>query len=160
RSDAGPASWAEREANLQLQQCLVVMGYLTQADMDTGPGWFGPKTEAAVHAFQSIHHKQLVNAPDELAQRSFGAATRQVLIHELWASSVPSIDLSPLSAREEPSPEEKTMVERLQACLVKLGVMAQADMDTGPGFYGPKTTASVKAFQFYFGGMGKNATGI
>lgn len=37
---------------LVLQRDLVQLGYLTQADLDTGPGIFGPRTERAVVAFQ------------------------------------------------------------------------------------------------------------
>ena len=36
----------------QLQNDLVKLGYLTQADMNTGPGVFGPHTEAALKKFQ------------------------------------------------------------------------------------------------------------
>lgn len=36
----------------QLQQWLVSQGYLTQAQMNTGPGTYGPATTAAVKAFQ------------------------------------------------------------------------------------------------------------
>lgn len=36
-----------------LQQWLVANGYMSQADMNTGPGTYGPKTTAAVSAWQS-----------------------------------------------------------------------------------------------------------
>ncbi|RKG77617.1 N-acetylmuramoyl-L-alanine amidase [Corallococcus exercitus] len=39
----------------QLQQGLVKLGYLTQAQMNTGTGSFGPATEAAVKKFQGDH---------------------------------------------------------------------------------------------------------
>ncbi|NOK19953.1 peptidoglycan recognition protein family protein [Corallococcus carmarthensis] len=39
----------------QLQQGLVKLGYLTQAQMNTGVGSFGPATEAAVKKFQGDH---------------------------------------------------------------------------------------------------------
>lgn len=35
-----------------LQSYLVSQGYMTQAEMDTGPGTYGPKTKAAVTAWQ------------------------------------------------------------------------------------------------------------
>lgn len=38
-----------------LQQALVKLGYLTQAQVNTGPGTFGPRTEAAVKSFQKKH---------------------------------------------------------------------------------------------------------
>jgi predicted chitinase len=37
----------------QLQSALVSMGYMTQAQMDTGPGIFGPQTEASLKRFQA-----------------------------------------------------------------------------------------------------------
>ena len=39
----------------QLQNDLVSLGYMTQAQMDTGPGTFGPRTQAALAAFQADH---------------------------------------------------------------------------------------------------------
>jgi surface antigen len=39
----------------QLQDSLVKLGYLTQAQVQTGPGIFGPQTEAAVKRFQADH---------------------------------------------------------------------------------------------------------
>ncbi|XXF75210.1 N-acetylmuramoyl-L-alanine amidase [Myxococcaceae bacterium GXIMD 01537] len=37
----------------QLQDALVKLGYMTKAQVATGPGTFGPKTEAAVKKFQA-----------------------------------------------------------------------------------------------------------
>ncbi|WP_414641263.1 LysM peptidoglycan-binding domain-containing protein [Archangium sp.] len=39
----------------QLQKALVKAGTMTQAEMNTGPGVFGPKTEAALKEFQAKH---------------------------------------------------------------------------------------------------------
>ena len=41
------------EAVRQLQQYLVSKGYMTQAEMDSGPGVYGPKTSAAVMKLQA-----------------------------------------------------------------------------------------------------------
>ncbi|QRN94540.1 peptidoglycan-binding protein [Archangium violaceum] len=38
-----------------LQRALVKAGHLTQAEMNTGPGTFGPRTEVALKAFQAAH---------------------------------------------------------------------------------------------------------
>jgi predicted chitinase len=38
-------------------------------------------------------------------------------------------------------------VEKLQKALVKAGTMTQAEMNTGPGVFGPKTEAALKEFQ-------------
>jgi len=39
----------------QLQKALVKTGHLSQADMNTGPGTFGPKTETALKKFQAAN---------------------------------------------------------------------------------------------------------
>jgi predicted chitinase/LysM repeat protein len=39
----------------QLQKALVKAGHLSQADMNTGPGVFGPKTQGALKEFQRAH---------------------------------------------------------------------------------------------------------
>jgi peptidoglycan hydrolase-like protein with peptidoglycan-binding domain len=67
-SGAGPMRKAEKSAGLgvaplqrgdrgpkveRLQQALHTLGYLTAKDLATGPGVFGPRTEAAVMAFQA-----------------------------------------------------------------------------------------------------------
>jgi predicted chitinase len=46
---------AKGAAVKQLQTALVKAGTLTQAEMNTGPGVFGPKTEAALKEFQAKH---------------------------------------------------------------------------------------------------------
>ncbi|MFL5319872.1 MAG: LysM peptidoglycan-binding domain-containing protein [Myxococcaceae bacterium] len=49
---AGLKRGMQGQAVRQLQDCLVKKGFMTQAQMSTGPGTFGPMTEAAVKAFQ------------------------------------------------------------------------------------------------------------
>jgi len=39
----------------QLQKALVKAGHMTQAEMNTGPGVFGPKTQGALKEFQRAH---------------------------------------------------------------------------------------------------------
>jgi LysM repeat protein/peptidoglycan hydrolase-like protein with peptidoglycan-binding domain len=39
----------------QLQKALVQHGFMTQAQMDTGPGIFGPQTESSLKGFQAAH---------------------------------------------------------------------------------------------------------
>ena len=39
----------------QLQKALVKGGYMTQAEMNTGPGVFGPRTESALKEFQAAN---------------------------------------------------------------------------------------------------------
>ena len=56
----------------QLQECLVALGHMTQAQMDTGPGTFGPMTEAAVKSFQAAAGVQPVSG-------HFGPLTRAAM---------------------------------------------------------------------------------
>jgi hypothetical protein len=46
---------AKGEAVKQLQSALVKAGYMTQAEMNTGPGTFGPRTEQALKEFQAAN---------------------------------------------------------------------------------------------------------
>ncbi|HZH17792.1 MAG TPA: peptidoglycan-binding domain-containing protein [Archangium sp.] len=39
----------------KMQRLLVATGYLSQKDMDTGPGNFGTRTQAALAKFQTDH---------------------------------------------------------------------------------------------------------
>lgn len=64
-SSQAPGPFAIPNANLvrgsqgpeveQLQNTLVSLGYMTQEEMDTGPGIFGPRTQAALGRFQQDH---------------------------------------------------------------------------------------------------------
>jgi lysozyme family protein len=62
----------------QLQSDLVKLGFMTQRDMNTGPGRFGPRTEKALKAFQSAQHL----ATDSI----YGPQTRKALQRALDSS--------------------------------------------------------------------------
>ncbi|KFE72096.1 peptidoglycan-binding protein [Hyalangium minutum] len=117
----------------QLQSALVNMGYMTQAQMDTGPGTFGPQTEASLKRFQTDS-----GVP---STGYYGPMTREALTKRAAAPSfsVPQSDLQRGTQGEE--------VRQLQSALVNMGYMTQAQMDTGPGIFGPQTEASLKRFQ-------------
>jgi predicted chitinase/LysM repeat protein len=117
----------------QLQSALVNLGYMTQGQMDTGPGIFGPQTEASLKHYQS--DKGLA------ADGVYGPQTRGAMTKDAAAPrfTIPQNDLQRGSQGEE--------VKQLQTALVKLGYMSQGQMDTGPGIFGPQTEASLKNFQ-------------
>lgn len=107
-----------------LQDELIALGYMTAAQKATGPGQFGPKTQAAVQAFQS-----------DVALAATGiidGATRQMLtalgagIHRGAAGSA---------------------VQAAQLWLVRTGDLSEARRQTGVGRFGPATEAAIKAFQ-------------
>jgi spore coat assembly protein SafA len=53
---AGLARGSTGEGVKVLQSQLVKLGYMSAADMATGPGTFGPRTEAALKAFQTANN--------------------------------------------------------------------------------------------------------
>lgn len=58
----------------QLQDELVRRGYMTQAQVSTGPGVFGPKTEAALKRFQSDHGVPATGNYGPLTRRAMESA--------------------------------------------------------------------------------------
>jgi|GEM_PF-5566675 len=130
-----------------LQKALVKLGYMTQAQMNTGPGTFGPATETALKNFQK--------ANGLTADGLYGPNTRNKMVSlgattgssgstsssgSLSGSTVPASNLQKGSTN-------KAEVELLQKALVKLGYMTQAQMNTGPGTFGPATETALKNFQ-------------
>ena len=61
----------------KLQRSLVQAGYMTQAEMDTGPGFYGDKTKAAVAELQAEHG---ITGNDGL---NFGPRSRAALTEKL-----------------------------------------------------------------------------
>lgn len=129
----------------ELQSSLVKLGYLTQAQVNTGPGIFGPATEAAVKSFQSKH--------GITASGIFGTNTRAAMAKALTGSKPPTNTPAPsggsvsIPGSDLQRGASGTEVKQLQSALVKLGYMTQAQMNTGPGSFGPMTEAAVKKFQ-------------
>jgi len=126
----------------QMQSALVKLGYMTQAQMNTGPGTFGSQTEASLKKFQAAHKLT--------ADGVYGPKTRAAMLKAL-TPAVPKPAPKPPSVTA-PAPglergDSGSAVKQLQSALVKLGYMSQAQMSTGVGVYGPKTEAAVKKFQ-------------
>lgn len=129
----------EGSAVLQLQRALIRLGLLTNAQVQTGPGIYGPRTTAAVKTFQKRHGISTTG--------NYGPTTRAAMKKALGpapakppaSSSVPA---APLSAGQKGA-----AVLKLQRALVKTGFMTTAQVNTGPGTFGPRTQAAVTAFQ-------------
>jgi murein DD-endopeptidase MepM/ murein hydrolase activator NlpD len=107
-----------------LQNNLVRLGHMTQQQVNTGPGVFGPQTEAAVKAFQSANRLSPSGVVDFATQNAMNSII----------SGVKRGDTG-------------NVVEGLQNRLVELGYMTKAQVDTGRGTFGPQTEAALKRFQ-------------
>ncbi len=68
---------ARGEQVRQLQDALVKLGYMTQAEMNTGPGTFGPRTDRALRAFQAANQDQ--NGRQLASDGIYGPLTRGAL---------------------------------------------------------------------------------
>lgn len=92
---------------------------------------------------------------------SMGATAAAPYITNQAAASTPTINNTSTSntmttayapsVALQPGSTDSTNITALQKYLVQNGFMSQSDMDTGPGIYGPKTTAAVQAMQQKFG---------
>ena len=146
----------------RLQRALVKLGYLSERDRATGPGTFGPHTEAAVTAFQRANGISPTGY--------YGDQTRAALDRALRApapkpSPAPSPKPAPAPAPKiSTAPQQKLRqgdrganVDLLQRDLVRLGFLRESDRLTGPGIFGPHTLAAVRAFQ---ASQGVPATGF
>lgn len=108
-----------------LQNNLVRLGLMTRAEQQTGPGIFGPRTESSVKEFQQTLG---------LAQTGrFDAATRSAMNNVLTGSIKDGA--------------RGNIVRALQDALVRHGYMTEAQVNTGPGIFGPRTDAALRRFQ-------------
>jgi peptidoglycan hydrolase-like protein with peptidoglycan-binding domain len=116
------------------QNQLVSLGYLLSKDVKvkTGDGTFGPKTEAATRQFQHDH-----GLPET---GKFDAATQTKAKQAMAA-------VTQLSGTTLERGQESEAVRVWQTKLVRAGYLTQAQMDTGPGMFGPQTQAATTAFQ-------------
>lgn len=111
----------------KLQNMLVRLGFMTQAQMNTGPGIFGDKTEAALKRFQ-----RSVNLADDGV---FGKDSRKAM-NDIVAHVGRTTDA-----------KNTNLTKGVQDRLVELGYMSRSQVNTGYGTYGPQTEAAVKRFQ-------------
>lgn len=141
----------------QLQRALVKTGFLTQAEMDTGPGYYGNRTKAAVARLQEKYG--ITGDGGE----HYGPRTRAALTQALGTQgtpptppkptppSGPSVRVPQGDLQYDGGSAYNAEVEQLQRALVKGGFLSQAEMDTGPGFYGNRTKAAVARLQEKYG---------
>ncbi len=118
-----------------LQRALVQLGYLTQADMDSGRGHYGPRTKAAVARLQAK-----AGIVDDGSH--YGPQTRAALTRALSGSST-----TPPGGATLRRGDESPAVLAWQQKLVAVGALTSAQLATGPGVFGPQTEAATRAFQ-------------
>lgn len=99
------------------QQLLVKLGYMSMATYNTGPGTFGPKTQAATKAFQRDHGLE--------ASGVVGAKTRDAM-KKMYAA------LETYKTTTLKKGMEGDVVLIWQSKLVRLGYMTADELSTGP----------------------------
>ena len=99
----------------RLQEELVDIGYLTRAQLLTGPGRFGPQTQAALKNFQRDNHLDANGVFDAETQAAFRELNEGVK----------------LTSRGN-------VVRGLQDRLTAVGAMTVAEVMSGLGVFGPK----------------------
>ncbi|CAN5331380.1 hypothetical protein BH10ACI1_BH10ACI1_16840 [soil metagenome] len=116
---------SEGEAVKRLQEGLVGLGYMSMEKIGNGFGKFGPQTSGAVEAFQK---------DSGLAVNGKFGDVEQKILDSIQSGIVKG------------SPQTQ-IVKAIQDQLVKIGVMTQAQVDTGYGTFGNQTLGAVKKFQ-------------
>lgn len=111
----------------RLQNDLIDLGFMTNAQKATGAGIFGPQTEAALKAFQ----------------RSAKLEPTGVLTSETTRAMR---DIEANLGRTTNTRNEN-VTKGIQDRLVELGFMTRAQINTGYGTFGPQTEAAIKNFQ-------------
>ena len=108
-----------------LQDKLIRLGLMTEAQQRTGPGIFGPQTEASVKQFQ----RGVGLSPSGRFDNATRAAMNKILSGDIERGARGDI------------------VRQMQEKLVRLGYLTRAQVNTGPGIFGPKTEAALRRFQ-------------
>lgn len=130
----------------ELQKALVKGGYLSEEKRQTGPGIFGPATEAAVKALQQAKG---LGGQAGVADKSVLQALQPQVQPPADGFGTPAPSLGDVKAGKATLKRgmEGEAVKSLQDLLVKTGYMTKQQQATGPGVFGPATEAAVKAFQ-------------
>jgi peptidoglycan hydrolase-like protein with peptidoglycan-binding domain len=126
---------AEGPAVERLQKNLVRLGYMTQTQVDSGTGSFGPQTRTAVKAFQRDQGVESTGFFGPLTRGAMADAFKDLAANH----RVPQTDLAP--------GDESASVEKLQNNLVELGYLTAAQVNSGKGTFGPQTKTALTEFQ-------------
>lgn len=110
-----------------IQDQLVKLGHLSEADRHGGEGRFGPRTEASVRAFQHAIGSSPSGIADQATQDALAAITSGKRVRR--DATYPAI------------------VRAMQDRLVELGLMERGRIGGSAGRFGPYTEESLKKFQ-------------
>jgi peptidoglycan hydrolase-like protein with peptidoglycan-binding domain len=108
-----------------LQDALVKLGEISKAEVDTGYGIFGPKTEQSVKDFQKKMNLPVTGKFDDVTQEA---------MHDVF-SGVGRTN------------QNISITSAVQDALVAKGYMTRAEIGNARGTFGPKTEAAIKRFQ-------------
>ncbi|HLM02761.1 MAG TPA: peptidoglycan-binding protein, partial [Pyrinomonadaceae bacterium] len=108
-----------------LQDKLIRLGLMTEAQQRTGTGIFGPQTEASVKEFQRSVGLSPTGRFDNAARNA---------MNRIFSGDIER------GARGD-------IVRRMQEKLVRLGYLTRAQVNTGPGIFGPRTQTALRRFQ-------------
>lgn len=111
----------------QMQNLLVRFGFMTQGQMNTGPGIFGNRTDSALKSFQRAAHLT--------ADGIFGNNTRKAMRDVISGVG------------RTTKAQNVNLTKGIQDRLVALGYLTRAQVNTGYGTFGQQTEAAVKRFQ-------------
>lgn len=125
---AGIQSGASGDRVLALQLALVYLGHLREADVASGAGHFGPRTLAAVQAFQRARSVPATGYYGDMTAAALRAALAQ------RPPDAPAADLAP--------GDESAAVAQLQRALGARGYMSVVT-----GYFGAVTRDAVRRFQ-------------
>lgn len=114
------------EAVRNLQNNLVRLGEMTNSQMQTGVGIYGPQTKGAVESFQRAAGLPVTG--------EFDARTGRAM------SDV-------LGAMRRGDNSHPALIRNVQDRLVELGYLTRGQIGGGAGVFGPRTEAALKTFQ-------------
>ncbi|MBM4377689.1 MAG: peptidoglycan-binding protein [Deltaproteobacteria bacterium] len=91
----------------RLQRALVKLGFMTKAEMATGPGTFGPRTMRAVAAFKQAHGLRPVGV---FGEKAAAALAKALGSHAPAGGTAPSRPAQPERPSAPTAPERPTSV--------------------------------------------------